>query len=201
MQRFTDLATIRRRVWDRLRAAATEPGHPLRALSFGTSTDGRPQLRTVILRDADPDERVLAFHTDRQSQKVADIRAEEKITWLGWTPETREQVRLSGTASLHFDDAVAEEMWQEQSPGSLDLYVRERAPGTPLEAPRDGRDAAVKTDPVTREDVADGRPNFAVVRTVIDGIDWLHLHPEGHYRAQFQFDAEADAFEGGWVVP
>jgi len=49
--------------------------------------------------------------------------------------------------------------------------------------------------------VAEGRPYFAVIRTVIDEVDWLHLHPEGHYRAQFQFHPDADRFEGTWVVP
>jgi hypothetical protein len=49
--------------------------------------------------------------------------------------------------------------------------------------------------------VADGRPHFAVVRTVIDEIDWLHLHPEGHYRAHYRFEADQEQFAGTWIVP
>lgn len=201
MQRFERLDIIRQRIWRRLTEAATQPGHPLRALPFGTGQGGTLQLRTVILRNADPNERVLAFHTDRRSQKVADIQANERIAWLAWDPDTKEQIRLHGSASVHFDDAVADEMWASQSPRSLDVYARRAAPGAPLEAPEDGLDEAVKFEPITREDVAEGRSHFSVVRTVIDEIDWLHLHPEGHYRAQFQFDPEEETFEGGWVVP
>ncbi len=201
MHRFSSLDTVRQRIWHRLEAAATEPGHPLRVLPFGTEQGGAPHLRMVVLRDADADERVLAFHTDRRSQKVADIRDRERVAWLAWDPDTKEQIRLQGTASIHLDDAIADEMWAAESPRSLDVYVREAAPGTPLPAPEDGLEETVKTDPVTRDDVSDGRQYFAVVRTVIDEMDWLHLHPEGHYRAQFQFDPDQEGFDGGWVVP
>jgi hypothetical protein len=96
---------------------------------------------------------------------------------------------------------VADAMWADQSPQSLDVYARTAAPGASLEAPTDGLDDAVTSEPITREDVAKGRRYFSVVRTVIDEIDWLHLHPEGHYRAQFQFDPDEGDVESGWVVP
>jgi pyridoxine/pyridoxamine 5'-phosphate oxidase len=201
MHRFETLDVVCRRIWDRLEEAATQPGHPFRALPFGTVAEEGLTLRTVILRQAEPDDRRLSFHTDRRSQKVAAIRAHERVAWLAWDPETREQIRLHGTASLHFDDAVADEMWAAQSPQSLDVYARTAAPGASLEAPDDGLNDAVTSEPITREDVAEGRRYFSVVRTVIDEMDWLHLHPEGHYRAQFQFNPEAEAFRGGWVVP
>jgi hypothetical protein len=110
-------------------------------------------------------------------------------------------MRLQGTATLHLDDEVADAMWAAQRPASLDLYVRDAAPGTAVEAPRDGRPEAFRTEAPTRADVEAGRPHFAVVRTVIHRIEWLHLHPEGHYRAQFAASSNADAFEGTWVVP
>ena len=56
-----------------------------------------------------------------------------------------------------------------------------------------------KKSDLTREDVADGRSRFAVVRAVVERIDWLHTHPEGHYRALFEWND--DAFDGNWVVP
>lgn len=201
MERFTSLDAVRRRVWRRLQEAVADPGHAYRTLTFGTATDGAPHLRTVILRAADPEARRLAFHTDRRSRKVEHIRALDRIAWLGWDPGTKEQIRLHGTASVHLDDAVADAMWAAQAPSSLDIYVRPPAPGTPLDAPDDGLDPSVTDGPVTREDVAGGRQHFAVVRTVIDEIEWLHLHPEGQYRAQFRFDASTEAFAGDWVVP
>jgi pyridoxine/pyridoxamine 5'-phosphate oxidase len=201
MDRHTDLDDVLARVWRRLERAAAEAGHPFRTLTFGTAQDGQPHLRTVVLRAADPGPRVLAFHTNRASQKVADLEAGSRIAWRGWDAEAREQVRLRGTATVHTDDAVAEAMWEEQSPRSLAVYPHTKPPGAPLDAPGDGLQASVHERPIDRADVADGRPHFAVVRTVIDEIDWLHLHPEGHYRAHYRFEADQEQFAGTWIVP
>jgi pyridoxine/pyridoxamine 5'-phosphate oxidase len=201
MERYTSLETVLSRVWRRLERAAEESSRPFRTLAFGTARDGQAHLRTVVLRMAAREKRRLAFHTDRRAQKVEDVRAHDRIAWHGWDPESSEQVRLHGAATVHTDDDVADAMWTDQSPRSLAVYPRPTAPGTPLDTPDDGLQASVQEEPITREDVAAGRPYFAVVRTVIDEIDWLHLHPEGHYRARFRFDPDRQRFEGTWVVP
>lgn len=201
MKRYTDLGAVLDRVWRRLERAAEDSGDSFRTLTFGTAQDGQAHQRTVVLRAADRDKRCLAFHTDRRAQKVDHIQANDRIAWHGWDPESSEQIRLRGTASVHTDDDVADAMWAAESPRSLAVYPRPTAPGTPLDAPDDGLEAAVQEEPITREDVAAGRPYFAVVRTVIDEIDWLHLHPEGHYRAQFPFEPAQNRFDGTWVVP
>lgn len=201
MERLTDLDDVLDRVWTQFDAAADDPGHPFRLLTFGTAQDNAPQLRTVVLRETDLDARRLAFHSDRRAQKIADIRANNRVSWVGWTPETSEQVRLHGTATVHTDDEVADAMWAAEDPASLGLYVRSEPPGTPLDRPGDGRRAVATNEDITRADVADGREHFAVVRTVIDEVDWLHLHREGHYRARFQRDREEQAFKGTWIVP
>jgi len=201
MERFEELDTVRARVWRRLSEAAGEPGHPYRTLTFGTTQDDIPRLRTVVLRQVGRAARRLAFHSDRRAQKIDDIRAAGRIAWQGWDPDTAEQVRLGGTATVHTDDAVADAMWAEQNPSSLDVYVRPAAPGTPVDDPDEGVDPSVAEEPVAQADVEAGRPHFAVVRTVIDKIDWLHLHPKGHVRARFVYDPGAGAFDGTWIVP
>ncbi|PSQ97295.1 MAG: pyridoxamine 5'-phosphate oxidase [Bacteroidetes bacterium SW_9_63_38] len=201
MNRLTSLDEVRERVWRRLSKAADKPGHPLRLLTFGTVAADTPQLRTVVLREAVPAARRLAFHSDRRSQKIEHIRTNNRASWLGWDPETGEQVRLRGAATVHRDDEGADAMWREEAPRSLDVYRRTAVPGTPLDAPDDALPAAVKDAPITRADVAEGRTHFAVVRTIIDEIGWLHLHADGHYRARFTYDADAAAFEGTWIVP
>ena len=201
MDRFDELDTVHSRVWRRLSEAAGEPGHPYRTLTFGTTQDGTPRLRTVVLRQVNRAARRLAFHSDRRAQKIHDIRATGRVAWQGWDPETAEQVRLAGTATVHTDDPVADAMWADQTPASLDVYVRPAAPGTPIDDQGEGVDPSVAEGPVTQADVEAGRPHFAVVRTVIDEIDWLHLHPEGHVRARFAYDADAEAFDGTWIVP
>lgn len=200
MDRFQNLDAVRHHVWDRLTLAAEEPGAAWRTPTFGTVNEGGPDLRTVVLRETVPEKRRLAFHTARQSEKVAAIREDSRIAWHAWDPETVEQVRLYGSATVHVDDAVADAMWASQDPASLAVHARTTEPGTPLDAPEDGLADAVQSEPITRADVDAGREHFAVVRTVIDAMDWLHLHPEGHYRAQFHYDADGEV-EGQWVAP
>jgi len=201
MPRFTDLDLLLNHVWDEVESAAEDPGHTYRTLTFGTVHEQVPALRTVLLRRAHREDRELQFHSDRRSRKVEALRNNDRIAWHGWDAEAREQIRLYGTGSVHLDDEVAMDLWESQSPGSLDVYVRPSAPGTPLDEPGDGLQPAVKTEPITEDDVAEGRQYFAAIRTVIDRIEWLHLHPEGHYRARYEYQTDTEAFEGTWVVP
>lgn len=201
MTRYSNLDAVLDHVWEELEAAAETFDHTYRRLTFGTVHEQAPDLRTVVLRGAREDGRLLQFHTDRRSRKVEAIRKNNRIAWHGWSAGTREQIRLYGTASVHLDDDVAMDLWERQPPSSLATYARPSAPGTSLDAPDDGLRPAVKTEPITEDDVAQGRQYFAAIRTVIDRVVWLHLHSEGHYRAQFEYRAEQEAFEGAWVVP
>lgn len=201
MTRFTNLDAVLNHVWTEIQTAAEDPGHVYRHLTFGTVHNEAPDLRTVVLRQVEEEQRCLQFHTDRRSGKVEALRENDRIVWHGWNADARQQIRLYGTASVHLDDDVAMDLWESQSPESLDVYVRPSAPGTPLDEPGDGLRPAVKSDPITEDDVAAGRQNFAAIRTVIDRIVWLHLHPDGHYRARFEYQQDQQSFDGTWVVP
>lgn len=202
MTRYSNLDAVLSHVWEELEAAA-EPSsdHTYRRLTFGTVHEQGPDLRTVVLRRASEESRLLQFHTDRRSRKVEALRNNDRVAWHGWDADAREQIRLYGTGSVHLDDDVAMDLWERQPPSSLASYARPSAPGTPLDVPDDGLRPAVKTEPITEDDVAQGRQYFAAIRTVIDRIEWLHLHAEGHYRARFEYRADREAFEGSWVVP
>ncbi|WP_375800885.1 pyridoxamine 5'-phosphate oxidase family protein [Salinibacter sp.] len=201
MKRYTNLESVLNHVWSEIEAASQTRGHPYRQPTFGTIHDGAPSLRTVVLRRADAGDRTLQFHSDRRSQKVSDIRNNSEVAWHGWNQEAKEQIRLHGTATIHLDDDVATSLWESQSPSSLVVYARPPAPGSELEEPEDGLRPAVKTEPITDADVAAGRQYFAAIQTVIHEMEWLHLHPDGHYRAHFTYQPERQAFEGSWVVP
>lgn len=200
MRRHTDLSTVLGRIWQRLADAADDPSHPYRRLVFGTVRGKAPRLRTIVLRRVYSDERQLIFHTDRRSQKAAEVRSNDSTALHGWDPTGREQVRLRGSSTIHEEDTVADDLWAAESPESLAVYPGATAPGTPVESPDvRGRTPGSPSQPPAEESA--GREHFAAVRTVIDEIDWLHLHPEAHDRAQFHFDPGRAAFEGQWVAP
>lgn len=190
VDRFSDLDTLLDHIWTYVADASTNAQHPFRTPTFGTVGTDAPRLRTVVLRTADREARMLGFHTDRRSQKIEQIRGTPRIVWQGWDPERSEQFRLRGTASIHTDDDVADALWTAASDEERRLYRRPTAPGTPTEAPEHGLDES-----------APGRPHFAAIRTVIDEINWLHLHPDGHYRAHFRYHSVQNDWDGQWIVP
>src|SRR5690606_192913 len=54
--------------------------------------DGAPSLRTVVLRSADPQRRILSVYTDRRSDKVAQLRVRDNAELGFWDPATSEQL-------------------------------------------------------------------------------------------------------------
>lgn len=200
MDQNRDVDSILESLWDRLERAADRPSEAFRRLSFGTVRAQAPRVRSVILRRVEPGERRLSFHTDRRSEKVTEIRSNERAAWHGWDPERRIQIRLRGQATIHVDDRVCDELWSSQAPRSLVHYCQETPPGQVMETPGGG-EGTQSDESLTHEDVARGRPNFAVVRTSIDSIDWLRLRRKGDLRARFRFNRRRRAFEGAWIAP
>jgi len=90
---------------------------------------------------------------------------------------------------------LADGVWTHQGEQERAHYRRAEAPGQVVDKPRSGfpsTDPEADEAPVPRE-------HFAVVSTTIDRIDWLHLHPDEHYRAEFEWTA--DRFQGRWLLP
>jgi pyridoxamine 5'-phosphate oxidase len=149
--------------------------------------DGRPRLRTLVLRGFDAAERTLRLHTDNRTEKAADILTQPRVSLLGYDPGQRVQMRLDALATLHTDDAVADAGWAASRDFSRMAYAVEPAPGRPAAEP-----------PPAPLDPAAGRPNFAVILLRFDRLEWLWLAAEGHQRALFTWDAEPNA---AWLVP
>jgi pyridoxamine 5'-phosphate oxidase len=164
---------------------------PFRTPTLATmGADGRPGLRTVVLRGFDPETRRLVIHTDRRAAKVAEIAADPRVALHVWDDGGQVQVRLDGAAALQ-PEGVARTEWDQLHAGSRDTYRIRPTPGTALADP-----AVADTDRVD-EDAA--YANFAVIAVDVDGMEWLHLARDGHRRAVFTWTA--DGLQAEWLVP
>jgi hypothetical protein len=150
---------------------------------------GAPVLRTVVLRGFDPASRRLRIHTDLRSGKAAELRANPAVALHGYDQAAQVQLRLSGTATLHARDEVADAAWAASRPFSRRCYATPDAPGTPCATPPDAP-----------TDEAAGRPHFAAVIIAFDRLEWLWLAAAGHRRARFAWGADG-AFSATWLVP
>ncbi|MGF1481950.1 MAG: pyridoxamine 5'-phosphate oxidase family protein [Cyanophyceae cyanobacterium] len=197
MKRHESLEQLLSHIWSTILQGAEDPAHPYHTLAFGTLGANDAMVRMVVLRSANSQDRTLCFHSDRRAQKIQEIHHHKRVSWLLWDAENKEQLRLRGEASVHLSDRLADRLWEESSPKSLKLYVKPTEPGTSIEAPRSGIAPELPSE-LDHAQVAAGRKYFAAIRTQIDEIDFLHLHPEGNYRARFVW---RQGWDSQWIIP
>lgn len=155
--------------------------------------EGRPQVRTVVLRAADATAGTLRFHCDRRSAKAAEIAATGEAALHGYDAGAKVQIRVRGSAGLHTDDALADAAWAGSLAMSRVCYGTAPAPGAVIPT---GGDYALPD-----EDAAAtlGRPNFCAVVVRAERLEFLYLDRRGHRRAAWT-RGEA-GWAGAWLVP
>jgi hypothetical protein len=151
--------------------------------------DGTPEVRTLVLRGFDAQQRLIRLHSDARSRKVASLLQAPRCALHAYDPSAALQLRLSGTAQIHGADPVAQAAWRASRESSRKCYAAEPGPGFAVPAP-----------PVAPEDAEAGWPNFRVIMIRFDRLEWLELAARGHRRACFQWPAEG-APEATWLAP
>ncbi|MDT0358890.1 pyridoxamine 5'-phosphate oxidase family protein [Herbaspirillum huttiense F1] len=179
-------------IWDELRRGASPTRSPFTIWQLATlGLDGAPQLRSVVLREADATAGSLCFHTDLRSPKLAEIRADGRVAMLAVDLERHLQLRVNGVAQVVQDAARVRAMWTGARPHTLILYKTPHAPGTPVVQPEDAH--------VQPHVSSDGVENFALVEVRLERIEWLDLTPDQHRRARFV--RGQDQWQGQWIAP
>ncbi|ATX64643.1 pyridoxamine 5'-phosphate oxidase family protein [Roseinatronobacter bogoriensis] len=180
----SDLAELHAQVWTRLargvrvrRAAAR---HPTLAT---VSPAGMPQARTVVLRAADSMSATVDIHTDINSTKVTELRANPLAALHVWDGTAHLQLRLEVRATILTGMDVAE-IWALVPETSRIAYGSNPAPGQPV---TDGLAYVKHPDPAC----------FAVLRLHVQAMDVLHLGRD-HRRARF---VRGDNWAGQWLAP
>jgi len=202
---WTTLDRVLAGIWSSLARAAASAKSPWHAPGLATtSPDGHPSARTVILRACDAEARTLICHTDRRADKLGHVAAQPRVAWLFYDAPRKVQLRAEAIATVHTDDALADERWAASSLSSRRCYLAPHTPGEPVPAehagphpnlPDDLRDRVPSEDETTP-----GRAHFAVIRTRITAFDWLYLKHDGHRRARFAWD-DGGRLTASWIMP
>jgi hypothetical protein len=151
--------------------------------------DGTPEARTLVLRGFEAVTRTLRLHTDARSAKVDALTHQPRCALHLYDASEGLQLRIGGFASLHSDDAIAEEAWGSSRTASRRVYALSQGPGVPVREP-----------PPAPKDTVTGRANFRVIRIHFDCLEWLELAASGHRRALFRWGADGTA-SSTWLVP
>ncbi len=199
---FNDLSLSLQEAWKLLAEGASDRHSPLHTPVVATVTgDGKASQRIMVLRAIDQGHRRMRFHTDFRGSKVAEIRHGGTVSVLGYHPEAKVQLRLSGTATVQSAGPEADAAWQKASLYGQRCYLADPAPGSPVDAPTSGLDRAIQGVKPTPEQVRPARANFAILLVEVQTIEWLYLAHQGHRRALFNWDEAASRWDGSWLVP
>ncbi len=189
-----ELAAIAERAFALLAAGAASRHEPFHTPTLAsTGLDGRPRLRTVVLRHVDMVLRTLRFHTDRRSDKAAELAADPRFALHGYDAPAKVQIRVEGRVTLHATDALADAAWNASRAMSRVCYGSQPGPG--VEIAQAGAFALPHDD----EAIEAGRRHFVAVVCAVERLEWLDLALAGHRRALF--DWRAGAVQARWLVP
>jgi len=184
------------RLWSCLESGVGTQRSPFTMVQAATlGLDGAPKVRTIVLRQVSRADRLLAFHTDVRSEKVAELRRDPRIAVVASDLDALVQIRAEGVASICDDEAQRRAIWQSSRPHTLLLYRAPLRPGTPIESPEEAHVTPSPGDAPTD----DGYRNFCLVHVTVTRLDWLELARAGHRRAIF--DLNDDGYEGRWIAP
>jgi hypothetical protein len=186
-------------IWKMLERGATRYNDPFHWPVLGTTGPDGIGMRSVILREFSSSERKLVCHTDARAAKVCDISDSARVSWLFYHPQKKVQLRISGIATLHADDSVADRQWAAAGITSRLNYCAVAPPGTPVDRPSSGLpDFLLKKAPSLLE-TEKNRKNFMAIACRFDSIDWLVLQVLGNRRARFVWDESGR--KATWLVP
>ncbi|VWB92444.1 pyridoxamine 5'-phosphate oxidase [Burkholderia arboris] len=188
------LAQAYDRVWSCLESGVSMNRSPFTMLQAATlGLDGAPKVRTIVLRQVSRADRVLSFHTDARSEKVAELRRDPRISIVANDLDALVQIRAEGVASICEDEAQRRAIWESSRPHTLLLYRAPLPPGTVIDSPEEAQiDGTAPT--------GDGYENFCLIRMTVTRIDWLELARAEHRRAVFDLYGKS-GYAARWIAP
>ncbi|MBC7508856.1 MAG: pyridoxamine 5'-phosphate oxidase family protein [Ferruginibacter sp.] len=195
-----NLEGLQKDCWNRLLNGSLRYKDAFHTVAVGNLNQHGINLRTVVLRKVWAAKKQLAFYSDTRSGKWVDLQHQNKVSFLFYDAPANLQIRLSGTATLHQTDAVADEAWADTRMGSRKVYLATPGPSTIIPIPASGIPVALETMDSTPEESIEGRKNFGVVVTNVNWMEWLWLNSKGHRRAVFKNSADGTISQD-WLIP
>ena len=152
------------------------------------SATGSPTIRTVVLRGCATEDKVLRFHTDTRSGKIAELKDNPLAAMHFYDAGAKIQLRLSVRLEMLSGDAF-DAAWEATRPMSRECYQVMQSPGSVIENPQH-----VQFDATASQD---GEAHFVPVAAHVLQMEWLYLAARGHRRALFDFENDTQ----NWLVP
>ena len=167
---------------------------------LSTINDKNPESRTVILRNFNKDIFELNIHSDLRSGKVKQIEANNNVSCLFYDDKKKIQIRINGQAKI---EKSYQPSWDKLTNWSKRCYLSVEKPGTEVVKPSSGFPEQFTNESPNDENSIEGLKKFAVIKVIINTIEWLYLASQGHRRAVFNILRKDSHFSINkkWLIP
>ena len=166
-----------------LNTCITKSKHCYRIFSFATVKNNFPEIRSVVLRQFNPNRRSIIFHSDIRSPKIAEVKENSNVGLLFYCHQLKLQLRFRAFAHIHYKDSVTKSIFKTMRPDSKACYSYDFDPGKEL---------ALQTKEIQLEDtkgsLVNPEENFSVVICNYSFLDLLYLTYKGHIRIHYNWD-------------
>ena len=195
-----DLSTVEKDCWEMLSVAVSNRKDPMRTMVVGSVAGTMAQIRTVVLRKVEINEKNIYFHTDIRSSKIEDIRRTGQLSWLAYDQTQRTQIRLCGTTVLHHGNELAKTQWNLTHHHSRRNYLLPEGSGKKHTEDFKTLQDKLSDFSYTLEESEAGFQNFVVVETTVEKLDWYYAHHTGNRRAGFSYE-NGILIHADWLTP
>lgn len=164
------------KVWQELTRATNDRHHEWRTPALASiGVDGTPQVRSIVLRHADPALWTLQAYTDSRSPKYQELITCGRAQLMFWSKRRRWQLRVTVEASVHNDGKIVDIAWSRMhdSKSSKD-YLSHLAPGSVIAINHVNKACSSRSV---------NNHYLAVLCFQVVSMDWLELGKDLHRRA------------------
>ena len=165
------------RIWNEivaeLQSSVEQAQHPFKFATLATlGLERLPRMRTIKIRNFDPEGMQLTFYTDSRSKKILHIKENNKVSLLMYHPEKLLQLRFEGLAIRERDEEVLQENWARVDGKAKKDYTTAYAPGTEIQNPE-------------RIEYLEEDAYFSMVYILPFKIEYLRLKRPNHLRVRY----------------
>ena len=161
--------------------------------------EGFVESRVVVLRNFDPKNMILNFHSDFRSPKVLSLKSNNKSLFVFYDYKLKIQLRIKTVSVINNQNTISKDMWDKTKLYSRKCYLTQKAPSSITSFPEDGIDMNFRGKEPSKEESEIGYKNFTVIQNQIYQIDWLYLEASGHRRLKIILKETNTIFQ--WMIP
>jgi len=181
----SDLKKIFKREVEFLVDGVSNISNPYHFFYLSTLDNQEVASRTIVLRNVDKKPLTIFFNADYRSPKVKQLLSNNNCCVLFYDNKRKMQLRANCQAFINNNNNNSKKVWKKTPLQSRKCYMGEYSPSQRLEEWHPNVPLKyIKKDPEVL-DSESGYNNFTVIKLVINNLDILELHHDGHIRCMF----------------